>query len=363
MVATRRSTTAAAAAQAPRKSSVKNTRLSPKADEEFESDDEAQRTRATRNRRNNKSSRKWWQRGYLSYSSFHEVPRYLQDNPDIHSYYRSGYSYMENWISVIHLHNETFNIWTHYVGFLLFVALAIFVRFIHPSLEEADAITSLIPWAPIPLQPYTIADRNIIAGHLLASSFTFVTSGAFHMHLSHSFEAYTFYGCWDYSGISATVAGSGISTTLYLLACEDTHVRFWVILGVVAVNLVGVVGPIFPFWMTAEFRPVRAAIYVSTAVVTFAPAILHVALGRGVPAWSKNPALSLFLGSCLAYVVGVFFYVSRVPERVFPGKFDLFFASHQIWHFAVVLASYLHVYVLIGLVAWRQEEGSCVTQL
>ena len=41
------------------------------------------------------------------------------------------------------------------------------------------------------------------------------------------------------------------------------------------------------------------------------------------------------------YIQGAIIYVVRVPERCYPGKFDLCGQSHQIFHFAVVGACIL----------------------
>ncbi|KAI8834904.1 hypothetical protein BC829DRAFT_68297 [Chytridium lagenaria] len=51
--------------------------------------------------------RTWWRKDRLTFYHIKDVPRYLQDNPYIHTGYRSGYSYRENWISFFHLHNES----------------------------------------------------------------------------------------------------------------------------------------------------------------------------------------------------------------------------------------------------------------
>ena len=43
-----------------------------------------------------------------------------------------------------------------------------------------------------------------------------------------------------------------------------------------------------------------------------------------------------------SYIVGVLIYVSRIPERFRPGKFDLLGNSHNIWHLFVVAAALWH---------------------
>ena len=46
--------------------------------------------------------------------------------------------------------------------------------------------------------------------------------------------------------------------------------------------------------------------------------------------------LLLLMG--LLYGIGVSFFITRFPECVWPGKFDLLFHSHQIFHIFVVAA-------------------------
>jgi len=41
----------------------------------------------------------------------------------------------------------------------------------------------------------------------------------------------------------------------------------------------------------------------------------------------------------LSYAIGVVFYMSRFPERFFPGIFDYFGSSHQIWHCFVIMGA------------------------
>lgn len=52
---------------------------------------------------------------------------------------------------------------------------------------------------------------------------------------------------------------------------------------------------------------------------------------------------------------------NRIPERLSPGKFDYFFASHQIFHVCVVLAALSHyVCILTAFEHWHaQAEPHC----
>lgn len=51
---------------------------------------------------------------------------------------------------------------------------------------------------------------------------------------------------------------------------------------------------------------------------------------------------------------------NRIPEKLYPGKFDYFFASHQIFHVCVVLAALAHyASILTALNHWHSQPGVC----
>lgn len=56
-------------------------------------------------------------------------------------------------------------------------------------------------------------------------------------------------------------------------------------------------------------------------------------------------------------------YANRVPEKWFPGRFDLFLHSHQIFHIFVVVAAYAHYLGVSELVAWRDASGGCAVDV
>ena len=52
---------------------------------------------------------------------------------------------------------------------------------------------------------------------------------------------------------------------------------------------------------------------------------------------------------------------NRVPERLSPGTFDHFGASHQVFHVCVVLAALAHyVCVLTAFGHWHRRGARCV---
>jgi hypothetical protein len=61
----------------------------------------------------------------------HELPAWRQDNPEILGHFRAtkGYNTIASWkhasLSIFYIHNETFNIWSHFVGALLYLWLGV----------------------------------------------------------------------------------------------------------------------------------------------------------------------------------------------------------------------------------------------
>lgn len=59
--------------------------------------------------------------------TFATVPQYLRDNEYILNHYRAEYSVGQGLKSLFWVHNETGNVWTHLLGFLLFLGLTVYL--------------------------------------------------------------------------------------------------------------------------------------------------------------------------------------------------------------------------------------------
>ncbi|EEC69364.1 hypothetical protein OsI_38488 [Oryza sativa Indica Group] len=73
---------------------------------------------------------------------YEELPEWLKDNEFIHGYYRCEWPMKETILSIFSIHNETLNVWTHLIGFLLFLCLAIFTAMVIPSGDNLHSNSS-----------------------------------------------------------------------------------------------------------------------------------------------------------------------------------------------------------------------------
>lgn len=75
--------------------------------------------------------------------------------------------------------------------------------------------------------------------------------------------------------------------------------------------------------------------------------VVHGLLIFGAAQLSKQISLAWLLLQGGLYILGATIYAARIPERLAPGRFDIWGSSHQIFHVLVVLAAVAH---LVGLV-------------
>jgi len=64
----------------------------------------------------------------------------------------------------------------------------------------------------------------------------------------------------------------------------------------------------------------------------------------------------LYIPVFIAYLffgMGMLLYVTRIPERFWPGAFDLLGTSHQIWHFLVVFGQWILYGGIFHAAIWR----------
>ena len=84
--------------------------------------------------------------------------------------------------------------------------------------------------------------------------------------------------------------------------------------------------------------------------------------GGAVRADTCTCVTSARVRSFAVYSVGFVFFVSNVPERCAPERFDIVGASHQTWHVCVAVAAALFVEALVEFVTMRTRiPNYCAT--
>ncbi|SPQ99659.1 unnamed protein product (mitochondrion) [Plasmodiophora brassicae] len=399
---------------------------------------------------------------------YSQVPAWLRDNPYIQGGYRVHFSWRLCLQSIFRLHNETLNVWTHLIGFFIFVLLMISMvstvspygfdyfhldRTVEVSSERlaryrqhfsqmVDSIRIRIPsWFEISkrlsvtgptavyldaLREKLTAIKDAVTGwcdhcsvrdidrmrnsltetvdniceslptdavdsvrHLLLEIGSFLKavraeaaqfaaefpnasfdaiaflprwplavflgaamacllfSTIFHIFYCRSEQACTLLQQLDFAGICIMIAGSMVPAVYYGFYC----LRFWqglyLTMGI-CLPFLAFLAAMSKYLAGHRFRNVRAVIFASAGLVNLIP-LCHLLFIRA----GESRGLLLLVVGGVCYIVGAIFYSTQIPESIFPGKFDIWFHSHSIFHVFVVIAALTHYAALMRFFEWR----------
>ncbi|ODO05057.1 hypothetical protein I350_05670 [Cryptococcus amylolentus CBS 6273] len=239
--------------------------------------------------------------------------------------------------SAFRWHNETINIHSHSI----------------PTLFIFCIIPLIIYRSPLP-DPHFL-DTAVIVLYLLAASSCMSSSAGWHILSGCASRKWFEWGaCVDYIGISWLIAASFGTVVYNGFYCSPKATIVYC-----STNLFcGALGSYLPFqrWFNERRnKHLRISFFLFLCVAMFTP-IVHMILKHG---WHKASSfIAPFTYSLAAYAIGLIFYAFHFPECKWPGKFDTFGASHQIWHAGIVIAIILH-YRAIFIVHDIKHEYSC----
>ena len=137
---------------------------------------------------------------------FNHIPSYLQHNRYIHTGYRVFLSYRLCLRSLLVLHNESVNVWSHLLGGLLFACFALY------------DLTYLIPTLGSDL-----LDRLIYLAFICCVEVCMLCSAFYHLFNCHSERTMRKWLQLDFMGISLGLLGGYVPAVYYAFYCLPTH--------------------------------------------------------------------------------------------------------------------------------------------
>ncbi|KAI3446706.1 hypothetical protein Pfo_003371 [Paulownia fortunei] len=268
---------------------------------------------------------------------YEELPEYLKDNEFITDYYRCEWPLKNVFLSVFSLHNETLNIWTHLVGFMIFLGLTVM------SLTEKMTLENVVA----NLFGSLMALVYFLGGAMGCLIFSTIS----HLFACHSRRFYYFFWRLDYVGISLMIVCSFFAPIYYTFS-DQPYWRFLYLSSITLVGILVVITLLAPALSGGRFRSFRATLFLCMGFSGVIPATHAVILHWAHPQIRGSLGYEIAMG--LLYGAGAVFYVTRIPERWKPGAFDIVGHSHQIFHIFVVAAALAHSAATLIIMEWRR---------
>ncbi|KAJ6804090.1 heptahelical transmembrane protein ADIPOR1-like [Iris pallida] len=316
--------------------------------------------------------------------TYEELPEYMKDNEFIRGHYRSEWPLSHAFLSIFSWHNETINIWTHMIGFFVFLGITL----LHlGQLALVDGFFPSLPWSisssgvnnisfnhafffrvlPLllgqehpppesdsPSSAPPAAARWPFFVFLAGSMFCLLSSSLCHLLCCHSRRLNVLLSRLDYAGIVVMIVSSFFPPIYYIFQCAPLF-RLAYLAAVSSFGVLTVLALLSPELSRGRFRPYRAALFLALGSSGVVPAV-HATVAN----WSeprRDAALTWEGAMAASYVVGTLFYVGRVPERWRPGAFDLAGHSHQIFHVLVVAGALAHYAAGLVFLEYRDAVG------
>ncbi|RCN47585.1 hypothetical protein ANCCAN_06359 [Ancylostoma caninum] len=198
---------------------------------------------------------------------------------------------------------------------------------------------------------------NYFLGAILCLGMSFI----FHTVACHSDSVGKFFNKLDYAGITLLIVGSFIPWLYYGFYCRPQPMIIYITM----ISVLGLLAMVVSLWdkfAQPKYRAFRAGVFVAMGLSAIFPAA-HMLIVDGLEFMYKKASLVWMLSMGAMYIGGAAIYATRIPERWFPGKCDLWFQSHQLFHTFVVIAAFIHFHAITEMTQRKLMEGSCAEQL
>ncbi|PLB49962.1 mPR-like GPCR protein [Aspergillus steynii IBT 23096] len=275
--------------------------------------------------------------------SFGELPEWHQDNQYILRGYRpiSG-SARASFRSWSYIHNESVNIYSHLIPAVAFLLAVWYIK---------EYLTSRY-------SNITGPDFFIFTFFLLTAVICLGLSATYHTLMNHSHKVEQLWLRLDLIGIVALTLGDFVSGIYMVFWCEPLHRKiYWSMIGILGSLTIFIM--VTPKFQGQNFRILRALTFVFTGLSGFAP-LIHGVKIFGISQMMKQSGMPYYLVEGGFLLLGALIYATRFPESRYPGKFDIYGSSHQLFHILVVFAAVTQLIGILDAFGYNHANRTCV---
>ncbi|XP_060582534.1 adiponectin receptor protein-like [Ruditapes philippinarum] len=269
------------------------------------------------------------------------LPNWLRDNEFLHKGHRlPTNSFVACFKSVFRIHTETGNIWTHLLGMIAFLGITAYFLS-RPTIE--------IQWQ----------EKAVFSAFFMGAIMCLGFSWVFHTVFNHSQRIGKLFNKLDYCGIAFLTMGSFVPWLYYGFYCQMGIKIIYMVL-TFSLGTACIVVSLWDKFSLPRFRALRAGVFIAFGLSGVIPAI-HIVSTVGFWDAVNKASLGWLVLMAFLYITGAIIYAVRIPERFFPGKFDIWFQSHQIFHVFVLAAAFVHYHGITEIANYRLTLGDCLS--
>lgn len=232
--------------------------------------------------------------------------------------------------SILIIHNETINIWTHLLGFCYF-----FWLFMDNIMKNQEHILNSCDLLAVMIQ-------------LLTYQISMILSSAFHTFSCHSSATQAMCLQADHAGIIIALSGTYFRAISTIFRCFPGPALFHMII----ISILFSLAVYRKYWRKPQARQdsvsgTDISLFLSLGLYAVVPFLHWIILSNTLVVNTITGEMVFWM--IFPYIIGslgVVFYVSKIPESVLPsGCVDIVGASHQIWHICIFvgMASWYHI--------------------
>ncbi|TNN28952.1 Progestin and adipoQ receptor family member 3 [Liparis tanakae] len=111
-----------------------------------------------------------------------------------------------------------------------------------------------------------------------------------------------------------------------------------------------------PHSLGQQWQRLRSLSFCLVAAYGVLPALHWVCLAGGFSSDLVQAFVPRILGMYFIAILALIFYVSKVPERYFPGQLNYLGSSHQLWHLLLLLMFYWWHQASCSIMAYRHSR-------
>lgn len=277
-------------------------------------------------------------RGIRLYT-YEQIPAFLRENPYLTDGYRAYLTSRLCIKSLFILSNETVNMWSHLLGFLLFFLLG------------AYNMAAVLPAIGASREDFVIYCICIFCFQLCM-----LCSVGYHVfHCHRSEKTSRRWMALDYGGTAVGLLGCYVPAVFYAFYCNNYWRQVYLLAGL-ALLLAVFLAQLHPPYLSQPWRKLRSLIVCSLAAYGLLPTMHWVWISGGLSSEPMQLFLPRVLGMYFLAALAFLFYISKVPERYFPGQLNYLGSSHQVWHLLLVLMFYWWHQTCNLIMAYRHSQ-------